>query len=345
MSMAKKEVSSTAKGKNGNHPVAEAKSAGKTNKVLGSLVKCEVKLENGEWLSPASCASFKIDADAKFPEILYEVKTDIEGPYDWTWEIKWPVQACPQRRDRKRFKPKKEKTFLEVGQFTSMSRKWTANLNEKVIGGQLTVKVKAGSMTFVRKSLILGSEPGEAKIFAELEKYKVGYSKEAELAKKIFLQESKFHHFFSDDQPLVSFDNGYGLGQATEPLPSFEQAWSWKEHIRYIVTVVIKEKRKKAKKYLDERGGYTDDDLDMETLVYYNGAKHHYLVWNGATSKWEVNNEVLCDPNQSNTGWKISSTENKGKTLEQLRKGEGSKPSYTGRCYAEHIKKNQEAKK
>ncbi len=47
---------------------------------------------------------------------------------------------------------------------------------------------------------------------------------------------------------------------------------------------------------------------------------------------------VLCDPDQSNTGWDMATQENKGKTLKQLRDGDGTTPKYTGRCYAKHIK-------
>lgn len=140
---------------------------------------------------------------------------------------------------------------------------------------------------------------------------------------------------------MVSFDNGYGLGQATNPVPSCEQVWSWKKHVHYIVTVVIKEKRALAKKYLDAHGSYTNADLDMETLVFYNGANYHYLVWSKDEKKWKENGDVLCDPDQSNKGWDISNEKNKKMTLEELRKGQGGAPKYTGRCYAEHVKKHQ----
>jgi hypothetical protein len=319
-------------------PIAKSELAGTTNRVDNSLIKCEVKLENGEWISPDSCAVFHIDSECKFPEIVYEIKTDEEGPYDWSWELKWTVLACPQRRDKARFKPKHSKTFVTRGNFASGSKRWTANLNGQVVGGELTVKVKAAATTFIRKALIRGEEPGEEKILKEISSYSSKYPKEVELVKKIFKQESKFRHFFSDEQPLVSFDNGYGLGQATQPEPSFEQTWHWKEHVKYIITKVLKEKRNRAMEYLNAHGNYTDEDLDTETLVYYNGAKHHYLVWNSSNRKWEENKAVICDPNQSNAGWDISLAVNMNKTVEELQKGEGSELTYTGRCYAAHIK-------
>jgi hypothetical protein len=321
--------------------VAKSEAAGKTNKINNSLIRCEVKLENGAWVAPESCAIYKIDSDAKFPQIVFEIQTDDDGPYQWSWKIEWSVLACPQRRDKTRFKPKKTKTFIEKGNFASASRRWEANLNHRVIGGELTVKVKAGARTFVRKVVLRGTEPGEEKILKELASYNATHPREAKLAAKIFKQETKFCHFFSDEQPLVSFDNGYGLGQATAPEPTFEQAWNWKEHIAYIVTTVIKAKRALAKKYLDEHGNYTDDDLDMETLVFYNGANYHYLIWDKLAKKWQQNKDVICDPDQSNTGWDLSRAANKNKSVEELRNGEGSKPKYTGRCYAEHIKNHQ----
>jgi len=328
---------------NKSNVVAKSDCAGSTNKIKGSLVKCEVTLDVGEWISPEAGSTFKIDSEAVFPEINFELNTDAPGPYQWSWDIKWNVLACPQRRDRKRFKAKKSKLYSMTGQFTSESKKWKANLNQ-VVGGELTVRVKAGSKNFVRKVNVLGSEPGELKIKEELAKYCVGQPRDVELAKKIFKQESKFCHFYSDSEPLVSFDNGYGLGQATNPVPSFEQVWNWRAHIKYILTEVIKEKRLFAKDYLNKYGNYTDEDLDIETLVFYNGANYHYLVWDSKGKKWIENEQVLCDPDQSNTGWDMTSGSNKGKSIAQLRKGEGDKPKYTGRCYAEHIK-NQEATK
>jgi hypothetical protein len=324
-----------------SNPLAKSTTAGKTNQTSGSLVRCEVDVEVGKWVTPESCAVFRIDENAKLPEICFEISTTISGPYFWSWELQWNALACPQRRDRARFKQKHIRNYSEKGKFESPAKKWTANFNDSVLGGSLTVKVKAGDITFVRKVLILGSEPGSEKILSELNNYKGSHSREAELAKKIFKQESKFMHFFSDGEPLVSFDNGYGLGQATNPIPSYEQVWNWKKHVFYIVTVVIKAKRALAKKYLDAHGDYTDDDLDMETLVFYNGANYHYLIWDHASKKWHENFDVLCDPEQSNKGWDVSQESNRKMTIDELRKGLGGKPKYTGRCYAEHIKKIQ----
>lgn len=324
--------------------IAKSECAGATNNLKDSLVKCEVKLDVGDWVSPPAGATFKIDSDANFPEINFEIATIAPGPYQWSWEIRWSALACPQRKGRRRFKPKKSQLYSMKDQFVSGSQQWKASLKNAIVGGELIVKVQVGSKTFVRAVSIVGSEPGESRVMVELAKYSTSQPRDVELAKKIFQQESKFSQFYSDDEPLVSFDNGYGLGQATTPVPSFEQVWNWKEHIKYIVTIVLKEKRAFAKAYLDKHSGYTNDDLDTETLVHYNGANYHYLVWDTESKKWTKNNSVLCDPEQSNTGWDMSTAGNQNKSLVQLRAGEGNKPKYTGRCYAEHIK-NQGATK
>ncbi|MGZ8293764.1 MAG: hypothetical protein ACXWVG_12025 [Telluria sp.] len=96
-------------------PFLKAKSehAATTNKVSGSLIKCEVKVEHGRWIAPDSCSVFKIDADARFPEIWFEIEPVGQGPCEWSWQIQWKVQACPQNKKKGRFKPKREKIFSE----------------------------------------------------------------------------------------------------------------------------------------------------------------------------------------------------------------------------------------
>lgn len=321
-------------------PIAKTKSAGTTNKVSGSLVKCEVKLESGEWISPDSCKTFYIDEDAKFPEINYEIKTDEAGPFEWSWEIKWAVLACPQKADKNRFKPKHAVTFKKAGKFSSPLKSWKADLGE-IIGGELTVKVKAGTKTFIRKTLICGKNPSQEKIHAEIDTY--AEKRNAALLKKIYQQESHNRQFYTDESPLVSFDNGYGMGQLTNPAPSYEQIWNWKAQTKQIMEGRLPDCRKIAKKNLDQHPGYTDDMLDLETLVPYNGMakKQRYHNWDATIKKWLVNDEVICDPNQSNKGWLTTEKGNENKTLLELQKDKTAKPFYTGRCYAEHIKNAQ----
>lgn len=318
--------------------LAKKTAAAKLDKDPASLVLCEVRLEQGEWISPTSCQVFYIDEAAKLPDLDFEFKTDVAGPFDWVWEVKWIAKSCPQATGKDRFTPKGGVvTFVERGAFSSGDKKWRANFGGKVIGGEVTVTVTAPGVTFRRKAFILARNPSKDSVVAELEKYASLRQREVRLAKLIFKQETNYRQHYSDGMPLVSFDKGFGLGQATTPAPSFEQAWNWRKHVEYVVCTVLPEKIGFAKNYLRSHD-YSDDVLDAETLVHYNGANHHYYIWSASAKTWVVNDEVLCDPKESNKGWDMTAKSNEKKTLEDLRNGKGGKPTYTGRCYAEHIK-------
>lgn len=319
-----------------NKPSAAANKAGKTNKTNGSVVECEVELDAGEWLSPDKGKTFCIDEDAKFPDIIFEIKTDVPGPYQWYWEIKWLVEACRLKEGKKRFKAKKAKLYKKTGKFQSSRKKWKADLGE-VVGGTLTVKVEAGGKTFVRNALIRGKNPSVESVKQHLDKHKD--KRFVELLKKIFKQETNYRQYYSDEMPLTAFDNGYGIGQLTNPEPTYEQTWSWKAQVKYIMEVRLPYCRSVAKRHLDKHGKYTDEMLDTETLTPYNGVAkgQFYYNWNTKTNAWETNSDVVCDPEQSNKGWLMTEKENKGKSLSQLQNDKKSKPFYTGRCYAEHI--------
>lgn len=321
--------------------VAKVKSAAKTDQVKNSLIKCEVKLESGEWVSPDSCKIFYIDEDANFPDITYEIKTDEPGPYEWSWEIKWTGMACPQADGGKRFTPKPGAiTFLEKGGFKSDSKKWKADLNGLVIGGDITVKVKAGATTFIRKTFIRGKNPSKGKVDEYLDATWQD-KKDLALIKKIFRQESRYRQFYSDEAPLVSFDNGYGIGQITNPKPNITQAWDWKEHIKIVMNIFLPDKRARAKKYLSQSGqtpnSYTQEQYDIETMAFYNGAGRFYK-WDGSANKWIENDAAICDPN-SNRSW--AKAANPGMSLKELLK-DNVKPNYTGHCYAKHILATQD---
>lgn len=320
--------------------VAKAKGAAKTDKVKNSLVKCEVKLESGEWISPESCKTFYIDEDANFPDITYEIKTDEPGPYEWSWQVKWTGMACPQAEGKRRYKTGKENTYAKNGKFQSNEKKWKADLHG-VLGGDLTVKVKAGNTTFVRKTFIRGKNPSKEKILTELDVFT--NKEDVTLAKKIFQQESRFRQFYSDEAPLTSFDNGYGLGQLTNPKPDYEQVWNWKAHIKDMLETRIRVARRRAKAYLDKHPGYSQEIYDLETLAAYNGIPQNqrYHNWDEENKVWVINENVICDPSQSNKGWNLEKEIHKGKSLQDLKKDKGAKPFYTGRCYAEHVKNNQ----
>src|SRR5574343_354916 len=104
--------------------IAKTKNAGQTNKTKESLVKCEVKMNMGEWVRPKSCQAFYIDEDAKFPDIVFEIKTEESAPYHWEWSISWTPEACPQAEGKKRFKAKSGTAFSKKGNFDSDQKTW-----------------------------------------------------------------------------------------------------------------------------------------------------------------------------------------------------------------------------
>lgn len=319
--------------------IAVAKNAGETNKTKLSLVKCEVKISLGEWISPENCQIFYIDEDANFPEINFEIKTDEAGPYYWEWAISWKPSACQQAEGKKRFSAKNSKELTKKNSFTSPSKKWKCQLDE-TIGGTLIVKVESEKSKFIRMVTILGTNPNKEKIIQNIELHPD--KQICNLARKIIFQESKFRHFYSDKEPLTSFDNGYGLAQLTNPAPTYEQIWSWKKHIYELLTNILPLHRKRAKKYLDTHGNYDNEMLDLETLAAYNGwyKGHHYWNWSNEENLWKINSQIICDPAQSNKGWISSEIKIQEITLDALRNDKTAKPLYTGRCYAEHIKNN-----
>ncbi len=318
--------------------IAKAKAAAKVVTDPASLVKCEVNLDRGEWVSPQSCQVFYINEAALLPEIDFEIKTDFSGVCEWSWELEWVAKSCRLSDGKARFTPKGGVVrFIERGAFATESKKWRASFGGKAIGGEMSVTVKAGSVVFKRRIFILAKNPSQADVVAELERYLPRCEREVRLTKKIFKQESNYRQHYSDGMPLVSFDKGYGLGQATNPVPTYEQAWNWRKHVEYIVTSVLPDKISAAKRYLKSHP-YSDEELDTEALVAYNGANRHYYVWGSVEKRWIVNAAVLCDPNESNKGWDVSVEDGKKKSLEDLRASDSAKPIYTGRCYAEHIK-------
>lgn len=317
--------------------IARTKAAAKVVADPASLVKCEVSLDKGEWIAPSSCQVFYIDESAKFPNIDFEIKTDYSGQCEWSWVVTWIAKSCQQAQGKARFTPRGGVVkFEERGSFTAEAKRWQANFAGKVLGGEVSVVVKAGSTTFKRKAFILAKNPAKEDVIAEIEEYLPKYEREVRLVKKIFKQETNYRHHYSDGMPLVSFDRGYGLGQATNPAPTYEQAWNWRKHVEYIVTSVLPGKIAMAKKYLKAHP-YGDEELDSESLVHYNGANRHYYVWSDDVKRWVVNDAVICDPKESNKGWDAPAENDKKKTLEDLRSDSAKKPIYTGKCYVEHI--------
>lgn len=312
-----------------------------TNTKKGSLVKVVVSNDSGKWVSPAKDAEFFIDAQAKFPQIRFEIDTQQPAPFTWNWTLQWDAKVSGLRESAKR--GSKLKTFKETGSFESSDKFWVASL-DKVLGGTLTVEVKAGTETFRRSAKIKGKNPAQADVEALLTTLQDtdGFS-------KILAQESRFKNFIdADGEPIVAFDHGYGMTQMTNPAPSYEQVWNWKENVKGGVSL-YQQKQKAAKTYLGQAGrSYTAEQLRLETWSRWNGGGYHQ--WDAKSNAWLRNDDMLCDSKTGNIGWDMTEASNAGKTEDQLHKrdeasygnpkknkGAANKWKYTGICYADHL--------
>lgn len=325
-------------------PVAKAAKAAKTNPTKGSLVKVVVLEDLGKWIKPEKGSIHYIDGDAKFPEITFEIETSHAGPCEWKWHIRWDAKVSGLKESSKR--SKLLKTFEEKGKISGGAKSCNMACNGKAIGGALTVEVKAGEELFKRTVYIKGKNPSESQL-----KQFVATLDGAQGFEKILLHEALGKNFINaDGEPVVAFDKGYGLTQMTNPAPTYEQVWNWKENVRAGMTL-YKQKRAEAKKYLEKKGktSYTEAQLQAETYSRYNGGNYH--EWSETEKNWKRKSNLLCDDETGNIGWDTAEKVNKDKTEAELHKrdqdkyGQGKagqtkehKWMYTGICYADHVK-------
>jgi hypothetical protein len=322
--------------------ISSAKGKGvSTNDTKHSLIKTVVLEDHGKWLRPSSGASFFISEESIFPDILFEIQTNEAGPYIWSWTINWPAGVSGLKESSARERPLK--TFSQKSQvFKRQEKIWLVQLGA-VIGGILTVEVKAGQEAFKRSIYIKGKNPDKDKIMEFLKTIDdiKGFD-------ELLEQESKFKHFIvADGMPVVAFDGGYGLTQMTTPEPTYEQVWNWKENIKG-GTSLYKQKQQLAKAYLSQKQRkYTDEQLKLETWSRWNGGAYH--AWSDKSNSWVRNENILCDSNTGNIGWDMSLPENSGSTEKSLHnrdkqsytnpknKADKNKWKYTGICYADHL--------
>lgn len=313
----------------------------KSNTTKGSLVKVVVSEDLGKWVSPATGSSFSIDASAQIPAIKFQIETAQSAPYKWSWSLVWIAKVSGLRESTKRGSTLK--TFRIAGRFESGDKAWVASVGG-VMGGRLSVEVSAGTETFRRAVHVKGTNPSRSDVEALL-----ATMPNVEGFDTILAQESHFKNFIdADGQPIVAFDRGYGMTQLTNPPPTFEQAWNWKENIRGGVAL-YQAKQNAAKSYLSQSGRtYSAEQLRLETWSRWNGGGYH--VWDPSTKSWARNDDMLCDVRTGNIGWDISETENSGHTEAELHardastyknpkkdKGAENKWKYTGVCYADHL--------
>lgn len=325
-------------------PKATKKNAAKTNLKKASLVKVVVLEDKGKWIKPNKESTHYINEDAVFPSIVFEIETENSGPYEWTWKVKWDAKVSELKESSKR--GKLLKTFEETGTFKNSSKNWSVDFSKKILGGTLTVQVKAGEELFKRSIYIKAKNPSKEK----LESF-VTTLDGANGFEKILQHEALGKNFINaDGEPIVAHDKGYGITQLTNPAPTYEQTWSWKENVKG-GTKLYKEKRAAAKLDLEKKGkaSYTEEQLQMETYTRYNGGKYH--EWDETEKKWVRKKNILCDTATGNIGWSTSESINKDEKEKDLRERDKDtyklgkagqtaehKWTYTGVCYADHVK-------
>ncbi len=261
---------------------------------------------------------FTISSTPEWPSILFE--TDATGAHVWNWTLSWG-------------------TFSKSGKATTTGNSWDAKAVVGNYGGTLTVKAEANKASASITVKIKGTNPSAA----EVKQYLSSKANSAGFD-KIIEHESKFKHFNQSNEPVKSFDNGYGMCQLTTPTPSFEQIWNWKLNIDGGLKL-FDQKRTAAITYLSQSGRtYTTDQLKFEAVCRWNGGSYH--EWDAKTSSWVRPSSILCDTQTGNIGWDMNDEGNKGKTETELRKrdsGEyssrptGAKWKYSGVCYADRI--------
>ncbi len=283
-----------------------------------------------KFTSPKANDKFTISSTPEWPSIAFE--TDASGLHEWHWTISW-------------------KHFKKSGIARTAGNKWDAKEDITNLGGTLTVKAvaeeapkggKAGKPVKVSSTIsvtVIGTNPSNAEANAYL-----ATRVDSKGFDKILEQEAKFKNF-KNEEPIKSFDNGYGMCQLTTPAPKFEQVWNWKLNIDGGLALFA-QKRASALAYLSQGGrSYTADQLAYEAVCRWNGGSYH--VWDAKAGAWVRNSTILCDSKAGNMGWDMTKEANKGKTEEELHKrdsGTYNAPpaadanwKYSGICYADHI--------
>jgi hypothetical protein len=320
----------------------QVRDAGNTNTINGSVVKVISTPKEISWKSPAENSIFNITHEATLPQIIFEFQTEITVDYKWSWAIEWIAKASGLKEKER--KGDELKTFKESGVFTSKEKRWVVEFGGKILGGKLTVHLTAGDKKIQRSVVIRGQNPSKESIseyILTLEDLS-GFD-------KLLEQETGSKHFINfDSEPIVAFDQGYGITQVTNPAPSYDQIWSWKSNI-LAGSALYKQKVKEAKNYLgSQERAYTESQLQHEVFSRWNGGSYH--EWDSISKAWIRKKNILCDSTTGNIGWNVDKEKNKNQTKEQLHdrdkdtykkgtKGQSSENvwTYTGVCYADHV--------
>jgi len=319
-------------------PVAIKINAGKTNTTKKTLVKVVVPEDQGTWVRPEKLTAYYLEEKAFLPEVIFEIETTDPGPFVWKWEMKWDAKVSGIRESAKRGALLKK--YKESGSFKSSEKTWKMDFGGKILGGTLSVEVETGKETFKRTIFLKGKNPSRELI----KEYSDSLEGTAGFDKILFHEAHGKNFINADGEPVVSFDKGYGITQMTNPAPTYEQCWSWKENIKGGSAIYIS-KRKLAKTYLknEGKGTYSEEELQNETYSRYNGGS--YYVWNDALKKL-VARDYVCDPQVANAA-NDSKQDKSHKELHSRvkdtfklgKKGQSEDHPwvYTGVCYAKTV--------
>lgn len=317
------------------------KHAGSTHDTDNGLTKVASAHPALTWVSPAEQQVFTLGQDATLPEMIFEFHTAVTGEYRWSWVMEWEAKTSGlKERERK---GQTLKAFNESGEFNSGNKAWVVDFG-KILGGTLTVTVEVGEHRLTRTVSIIGQNPTLEQV-GEF----VASLADMDGFEKLLEQETGTRHFINlDGEPIVSFDQGYGITQMTQPAPSYEQVWSWKANIQG-GSSIYQEKAQAAKKYLGQAGrAFTDEQLRFEVLSRWNGGAYHQ--WDATSLQWVRKQNLLCDSATGNVGWSMSNGKNQDKTESELHardqatykkgsKGQSAEHPwvYSGVCYADHV--------
>lgn len=267
---------------------------------------------------PKANDKFVITAAPAWPSIAFE--TDATGPHTWNWTIAWG-------------------SFRKSGSQTTQANTWDAQDAITDLGGTLTVMVSAAKQSASIAVKIGGTNPSSADVTAYLAT-KAGSGG----FDKLIEHETHCRNFNANNEPIKSFDNGYGMCQLTSPPPSYEKVWNWKLNVDGGLALFAS-KSGDAVKYLSQSNRtYTADQLAHEAVCRWNGGAYH--EWDAKASAWVRPANILCDPATGNIGWNMNDADNKGKTLEELHKRDagtyqsgpaGNHWKYSGVCYADAV--------
>jgi hypothetical protein len=274
-----------------------------------------------KFVKPKTNETYMITSAPDWPSIAFE--TDEAGPHTWYWTLSWL-------------------TFHKSGMETTEGNKWDAKTAIVNCGGTLTVRAEANKHMVIIAVNIRGANPNSIDVtrYLATKPNSAGFE-------KILSQESNYQHFNTKppvNEPVKSFDNGYGMCQLTHPTPTFDQVWNWQLNIDAGLEL-FEQKRLAAITYLAKHQPYSAEQLKYETVCRWNGGNYH--EWDANAAAWVRRANILCDSQTGNIGWDMNDQENKGKTEADLRKRDSGSYSkapgarahwkYFGVCYADHV--------